>query len=71
MNFQHQNCESSSSFSLSFFSPVPVENYNKFFKHDEVYDDLSEEHCAFSVSHQSTLDGLYAWEKKLHQEVKV
>ncbi|GAU42083.1 hypothetical protein TSUD_200710 [Trifolium subterraneum] len=37
---------------------------------DEVYDDPSEENCVFSVSHQSTLDRLYAWEKKLYQEVK-
>ncbi|KAK2412533.1 hypothetical protein QL285_047715 [Trifolium repens] len=37
---------------------------------DDVYDDPSEEHCVFSVSHQSTLDRLYAWEKKLYQEVK-
>ncbi|TKY54541.1 serine carboxypeptidase 2 [Spatholobus suberectus] len=40
---------------------------------DEVYegtDDPLEEHCLFSVSHQSTLDRLYAWEKKLYEEVK-
>ncbi|XP_045818435.1 protein ALTERED PHOSPHATE STARVATION RESPONSE 1-like [Trifolium pratense] len=37
---------------------------------DEVYDDPSDENCVFSVSHQSTLDRLYAWEKKLYQEVK-
>ncbi|XP_027368759.1 nitrate regulatory gene2 protein-like [Abrus precatorius] len=33
-------------------------------------DDLSEENCSFAVSHQSTLDRLYAWEKKLYEEVK-
>ncbi|RDX76202.1 Nitrate regulatory gene2 protein, partial [Mucuna pruriens] len=33
-------------------------------------EDLLEEHCLFSVSHQSTLDRLYAWEKKLYEEVK-
>ncbi|CAJ1941779.1 unnamed protein product [Sphenostylis stenocarpa] len=33
-------------------------------------DDPSEEHCLFSVSHQSTLDRLYAWEKKLYEEVR-
>lgn len=33
--------------------------------------DLSEEACMFSGSHQSTLDRLYAWEKKLYAEVKV
>lgn len=32
--------------------------------------DLSEEACMFSGSHQSTLDRLYAWEKKLYAEVK-
>ncbi|PIN08172.1 hypothetical protein CDL12_19259 [Handroanthus impetiginosus] len=32
--------------------------------------DLSEESCMFSGSHQSTLDRLYAWEKKLYQEVR-
>ncbi|KAJ7979425.1 Protein of unknown function (DUF630 and DUF632) [Quillaja saponaria] len=40
---------------------------------DEGYDsstDISEESCMFSGSHQSTLDRLYAWEKKLYQEVK-
>jgi len=41
---------------------------------DEDYEgtnDPSEEHCLFSVSHQSTLDRLYEWEKKLYEEVKV
>ncbi|KAG4970136.1 hypothetical protein AAZX31_13G082500 [Glycine max] len=40
---------------------------------DEDYEgtnDPSEEHCLFSVSHQSTLDRLYEWEKKLYEEVK-
>lgn len=32
--------------------------------------DLSDESCMFHNSHQSTLDKLYAWEKKLYQEVK-
>ncbi|EYU38760.1 hypothetical protein MIMGU_mgv1a001690mg [Erythranthe guttata] len=32
--------------------------------------DFSEESCIFSGSHQSTLDRLYAWEKKLYQEVR-
>ncbi|KAJ4957920.1 hypothetical protein NE237_025031 [Protea cynaroides] len=32
--------------------------------------DFSEESCMFSGSHQSTLDRLYAWEKKLYEEVK-
>ncbi|KAL1210575.1 Protein ALTERED PHOSPHATE STARVATION RESPONSE 1 [Cardamine amara subsp. amara] len=32
--------------------------------------DFSEESCMISGSHQSTLDRLYAWEKKLYDEVK-
>lgn len=41
---------------------------------DEGYessDDMSEDSCMFSGSHQSTLDRLYAWEKKLYEEVRV
>lgn len=41
---------------------------------DEGYEsssDISEEACMFTGSHQSTLDRLYAWEKKLYEEVKV
>lgn len=38
---------------------------------DESSSDFSEETCMFSGSHQSTLDRLYAWEKKLYEEVKV
>ncbi|XP_058212673.1 protein ROLLING AND ERECT LEAF 2-like [Rhododendron vialii] len=40
---------------------------------DEGYEsssDFSEESCMFSGSHQSTLDRLYAWEKKLYEEVR-
>lgn len=40
---------------------------------DEGYEsssDFSEESCMFSGSHQSTLDRLYAWEKKLYNEVR-
>ncbi|KAL5549355.1 hypothetical protein UlMin_004586 [Ulmus minor] len=37
---------------------------------DESTSDFSEEACMFSGSHQSTLDRLYAWEKKLYDEVK-
>ncbi|XP_020409360.1 uncharacterized protein LOC18781358 isoform X2 [Prunus persica] len=40
---------------------------------DEGYEsssDISEEACMFTGSHQSTLDRLYAWEKKLYEEVK-
>ncbi|KAL6585602.1 hypothetical protein OROMI_002246 [Orobanche minor] len=40
---------------------------------DESYEstsDFSEESSLFSGSHQSTLDRLYAWEKKLYQEVR-
>ncbi|XP_058068349.1 protein ROLLING AND ERECT LEAF 2-like [Magnolia sinica] len=32
--------------------------------------DVSEDSCMFSGSHQTTLDRLYAWEKKLYEEVK-
>lgn len=32
---------------------------------------ISEEHCMLSGSHQSTLDRLNTWEKKLYEEVKV
>ncbi|KAK8683143.1 hypothetical protein V6N13_039210 [Hibiscus sabdariffa] len=32
--------------------------------------DFSEESCMVNGSHQSTLDRLYAWEKKLYEEVK-
>ncbi|GFP89185.1 hypothetical protein PHJA_001062200 [Phtheirospermum japonicum] len=40
---------------------------------DESYEsssDFSDESSLFSGSHQSTLDRLYAWEKKLYQEVR-
>ncbi|KAJ0030314.1 hypothetical protein Pint_14052 [Pistacia integerrima] len=40
---------------------------------DEGYEsssDMSEDSCMFSGSHQSTLDRLYAWEKKLYEEVR-
>lgn len=33
--------------------------------------DFPEELCMISGSHSSTLDRLYAWERKLHDEVKV
>ncbi|XP_023537754.1 nitrate regulatory gene2 protein-like [Cucurbita pepo subsp. pepo] len=36
----------------------------------ESTDDISEESSSFSPGHQSTLDRLYAWEKKLYQEVR-
>lgn len=41
---------------------------------DEGYEsnsDFSDDSCMFSGSHQSTLDRLYAWEKKLYNEVRV
>ncbi|OWM86968.1 protein ROLLING AND ERECT LEAF 2-like [Punica granatum] len=37
---------------------------------DESSSDFSEESSMFSVSHQLTLDRLYAWEKKLYEEVR-
>lgn len=33
--------------------------------------DVSDESCMISGSHQSTLERLFAWEKKLYEEVKV
>ncbi|XP_023635689.1 nitrate regulatory gene2 protein [Capsella rubella] len=36
----------------------------------ETSSEFSEESCMLSGSHQSTLDRLYAWEKKLYDEVK-
>ncbi|KAJ8767481.1 hypothetical protein K2173_017525 [Erythroxylum novogranatense] len=36
----------------------------------ECTSDFSEESCMLSGSHQSTLDRLYIWEKKLYEEVK-
>lgn len=33
--------------------------------------DVSDDSYIFQNSHQSTLDKLYVWEKKLYQEVKV
>ncbi|KAF8035192.1 hypothetical protein BT93_C1279 [Corymbia citriodora subsp. variegata] len=32
--------------------------------------DFSDESCVFSNGHQSTMDRLYAWEKKLYEEVR-
>ncbi|KAE9609869.1 hypothetical protein Lal_00006184 [Lupinus albus] len=37
---------------------------------NECISDVLEEQCVFSGSHQSTLERLYAWEKKLYEEVK-
>ncbi|XP_057500723.1 LOW QUALITY PROTEIN: nitrate regulatory gene2 protein-like [Actinidia eriantha] len=37
---------------------------------DESSSSFSEESCMFSGSHRSTLDRLYAWEKKLYEEVR-
>ena len=41
---------------------------------DEGYEsnsDFSDENSMFSGGHQSTVDRLYAWEKKLYDEVRV
>ncbi|GFY80512.1 DUF630 family protein [Actinidia rufa] len=37
---------------------------------DDSSSSFSEESCLFSGSHRSTLDRLYAWEKKLYEEVR-
>lgn len=38
---------------------------------DESGSDFIEEFCMISGSHSSSLDRLYAWERKLYDEVKV
>lgn len=42
-------------------------------KHDEenTQSDFTEEFCMISGSHSSTLDRLYAWERKLYDDIKV
>ncbi|KAK4760170.1 hypothetical protein SAY87_023301 [Trapa incisa] len=54
---------SSSRFLVSSFSVSKEDGY-------ESSSDFSEESSMFSCSHQSTLDRLYAWEKKLYEEVR-
>uniref|UniRef100_A0A2P2NG28 DUF632 domain-containing protein n=1 Tax=Rhizophora mucronata TaxID=61149 RepID=A0A2P2NG28_RHIMU len=54
---------SSSSRFLNNYSSLRDEDY-------ESSNDLSDESCMISGSHQSTLDRLYVWEKKLYEEVK-
>lgn len=61
--FRSASFRSSSSRFLSNSSITKDEGY-------ESSSDLSEESCMFSGSHQSTLDRLYAWEKKLYEEVR-
>ncbi|KAL0726659.1 hypothetical protein Bca4012_022752 [Brassica carinata] len=43
---------------------------SRFLISTESSSEFSEESCMLSGSHQSTLDRLYAWEKKLYDEVK-
>ncbi|KAF8113742.1 hypothetical protein N665_0046s0088 [Sinapis alba] len=43
---------------------------SRFLISSESSSEFSEESCMLSGSHQSTLDRLYAWEKKLYDEVK-
>lgn len=38
---------------------------------DDSSSDFVEDFCMISGSHSSTLDRMYAWERKLHDEVKV
>jgi hypothetical protein len=38
---------------------------------DDSGSDFAEEFCMIAGSHSSTLDRLYAWERKLYDEVKV
>ncbi|XP_008798140.2 protein ROLLING AND ERECT LEAF 2 [Phoenix dactylifera] len=80
-----QYCSSSSKLAVRTLKPVALfssasshSSSSRFFhgsssSRDDGYDsssDHSEESCTTSGSHQSTLDRLYAWEKKLYEEVK-
>ncbi|PPS07770.1 hypothetical protein GOBAR_AA12874 [Gossypium barbadense] len=56
-NNRHENVESGSFVAVCFITVVLVEILNEFFEFPR-------------GSHQSTLDRLYAWEKKLYEEVK-
>lgn len=58
---------SSRSSSSRFFHAAPSSGYDGY----ESSSDYSQESCMISGSHQSTLDRLYEWEKKLYEEVKV
>lgn len=62
--FRSASSRSSSSRFLSNSSGSKDEGY-------ESNSDFSDENSMFSGSHQSTLDRLYAWEKKLYEEVRV
>ncbi|CAL9211781.1 protein ROLLING AND ERECT LEAF 2-like [Musa acuminata AAA Group] len=57
---------SSRSSSSRFFHAAPSSGYDGY----ESSSDYSQESCMISGSHQSTLDRLYEWEKKLYEEVK-
>ncbi|KAH6821461.1 DUF630 family protein [Perilla frutescens var. hirtella] len=61
--FRSASSRSSSSRNLVSASTSKDEGY-------ESSSDFSEDSCIFSGSHQSTLDRLYAWEKKLYNEVR-
>ncbi|GLT73068.1 hypothetical protein SLA2020_449500 [Shorea laevis] len=61
--FRSASSRSSSSRFLANSSSTRDEGY-------ESSSDFSEEPCMSSGSHQSTMDRLYAWEKKLYDEVK-
>ncbi|PNY15270.1 BZIP transcription factor [Trifolium pratense] len=61
--FRSASSRSSSSRFLANSSSTRMESY-------EGSKDISDEHCRLSGSHQSTLDKLNAWEKKLYEEVK-
>ncbi|GAU51062.1 hypothetical protein TSUD_300040 [Trifolium subterraneum] len=61
--FRSASSRSSSSRFLANSSSTRMESY-------EGTKDISDEPCRLSGSHQSTLDKLNAWEKKLYEEVK-
>ncbi|CAL0307004.1 unnamed protein product [Lupinus luteus] len=59
-------CSASRSSSSTFLAnPLSIRNED-----NECTSDPSEEQCRFSSCHRSTLERLYAWEKKLYEEVK-
>ncbi|RWW14076.1 hypothetical protein GW17_00022179 [Ensete ventricosum] len=59
-------CDCAHEVSVLFFHAAPSSGYDGY----ESSSDYSQESCMISGSHQSTLDRLYEWEKKLYEEVK-
>lgn len=61
----HRSTSSLSSSSKTHFVSIPKDDL------DDSSSDYVEDLCMISGSHASTLERLYAWEKKLYDEVKV